>query len=99
MFLSIIAYYNVLFFFSSRRRHTRLQGDWSSDVCSSDLTLEVITVPVSDVDRAKEFYVEKLGFHEDGDWKMEDKRYVQLTPVGSGCSICKIGRASCRERV
>src|SRR5256885_11639088 len=30
----------VIFFFSSRRRHTRLQGDWSSDVCSSDLTLE-----------------------------------------------------------
>src|SRR5256885_3989431 len=32
---------NNLFFFSSRRRHTRLQGDWSSDVCSSDLTLDV----------------------------------------------------------
>ena len=52
------------------------------------MLIEVITVPVSDVDRAKAFYVEKLGFHEDGDWKMEDKRYVQLTPVGSGCSIC-----------
>src|SRR2546426_11361693 len=35
-FLSIVGYY-VFFFFSSRRRHTRLQGDWSSDVCSSDL--------------------------------------------------------------
>jgi catechol 2,3-dioxygenase-like lactoylglutathione lyase family enzyme len=51
------------------------------------MAIEVITVPVSDVDRAKKFYVEKLGFHEDGDWKIEEKRYVQLTPVGSGCSI------------
>ena len=51
------------------------------------MAIEVITVPVSDVDRAKNFYVEKLGFHEDGDWKIEDKRFVQLTPVGSGCSI------------
>src|SRR5256885_5483794 len=32
-------YVNILFFFSSRRRHTRLQGDWSSDVCSSDLDI------------------------------------------------------------
>jgi catechol 2,3-dioxygenase-like lactoylglutathione lyase family enzyme len=53
-----------------------------------EMLLEVITVPVSDVDRAIGFYVGKIGFHLDGDWKMEDKRYVQLTPVGSGCSIC-----------
>jgi len=52
-----------------------------------EMLLEVVSVPVSDVDRAKEFYVEKVGFHLDGDWKMGDKRYVQLTPVGSGCSI------------
>ncbi len=52
-----------------------------------EMLLEVINVPVSDVDRAIEFYVEKVGFHLDGDWKMGDKRYVQLTPVGSGCSI------------
>ena len=51
------------------------------------MLLEVVSVPVSDVDRAKEFYVEKIGFHLDGDWEMGDKRYVQLTPVGSGCSI------------
>src|SRR5256885_12134788 len=36
----------LVFFFSSRRRHTRLQGDWSSDVCSSDLALSVIAVPI-----------------------------------------------------
>jgi catechol 2,3-dioxygenase-like lactoylglutathione lyase family enzyme len=52
------------------------------------MTLEVVTVPVSDVDLAIEFYAEKLGFHVDGDWKMDGGiRYVQLTPVGSGCSI------------
>src|SRR6266850_4412530 len=37
--------YGVFFFFSSRRRHTRLQGDWSSDVCSSDLGTRILTSP------------------------------------------------------
>jgi predicted enzyme related to lactoylglutathione lyase len=53
-----------------------------------EMLIEVITVPVSDVDKAKEFYAEKLGFHVDGDWDMGERRYVQLTPVGSACSIC-----------
>lgn len=51
------------------------------------MLIEVVNVPVSDVERAKEFYVEKIGFHLDGDWNIGDKRYVQLTPEGSGCSI------------
>lgn len=51
------------------------------------MLLEVVSVPVSDVDKAKKFYVDKIGFHLDGDWEIEDKRYVQLTPIGSGCSI------------
>ena len=51
-------------------------------------TLEVVTVPVSDVDRAKKFYAEKLGFNVDHDtWVSESDRVVQLTPPGSGCSI------------
>ena len=51
-------------------------------------TLEVIVVPVSDVDRAKAFYAEKLGFRVDHDTKVsEGVRIVQLTPPGSGCSI------------
>ncbi|MEV4489819.1 VOC family protein [Micromonospora coxensis] len=51
-------------------------------------TLEVVVVPVSDVDRAKEFYAERLGFTVDHDTKMgDDGRIVQLTPPGSGCSI------------
>jgi catechol 2,3-dioxygenase-like lactoylglutathione lyase family enzyme len=51
-------------------------------------TLEVVVVPVSDVERAKAFYAEQLGFHVDHDTKLgEGNRIVQLTPPGSGCSI------------
>ncbi|NBE53187.1 VOC family protein [Streptomyces boluensis] len=53
-----------------------------------EYTLEVIMVPVSDVDRAKEFYRDKLGFHADFDGDvMPGIRIVQLTPPGSGCSV------------
>jgi catechol 2,3-dioxygenase-like lactoylglutathione lyase family enzyme len=51
-------------------------------------TLEVVVVPVSDVDRAKAFYSEQLGFHVDHDTRIsEGNRIVQLTPPGSGCSV------------
>jgi catechol 2,3-dioxygenase-like lactoylglutathione lyase family enzyme len=51
-------------------------------------TLEVVIVPVSDVDRAKTFYAEQLGFAVDHDTTVsEGNRIVQLTPPGSGCSI------------
>jgi PPOX class probable F420-dependent enzyme len=50
--------------------------------------LEVVVLPVSDVDAAKEFYVDRVGFHLDVDHAAgEDFRIVQLTPVGSGCSV------------
>jgi catechol 2,3-dioxygenase-like lactoylglutathione lyase family enzyme len=53
-----------------------------------DMKLELVPVPVSDVDRAKAFYTEKIGFHEDMDQKVDDTvRFVQLTPPGSACSI------------
>jgi catechol 2,3-dioxygenase-like lactoylglutathione lyase family enzyme len=53
-----------------------------------DWKIELIQVPVSDVDRAKEFYVDKVGFNADHDHKVSDEmRFVQLTPPGSGCSI------------
>lgn len=53
-----------------------------------DWKIELIFVPVSDVDRAKEFYVEKLGFNADHDRTVhEGLRFVQLTPPGSACSI------------
>jgi catechol 2,3-dioxygenase-like lactoylglutathione lyase family enzyme len=51
-------------------------------------TLEVVVVPVTDVERAKAFYAEQLGFHVDHDTKVSDDFHmVQLTPPGSGCSI------------
>ena len=51
-------------------------------------TLEVVVVPVADVDRAKAFYAERLGFNVNHDTKVsEGNRIVQLTPPGSGCSI------------
>ena len=53
-----------------------------------DWKLELVAVPVSDVDRAKAFYTERVGFNADQDHKIrEDLRFVQLTPPGSGCSI------------
>jgi catechol 2,3-dioxygenase-like lactoylglutathione lyase family enzyme len=53
-----------------------------------DWTLEVVVVPVSDVDRARDFYRDKLGFKVDVDKQVTaDMRIVQLTPPGSGCSI------------
>ena len=51
-------------------------------------TLEVVVVPVSDIDRAKQFYGEQMGFNLDHDTVIsEEVRVVQLTPPGSGCSI------------
>jgi catechol 2,3-dioxygenase-like lactoylglutathione lyase family enzyme len=53
-----------------------------------DLRLELVAVPVSDVDRAKAFYTEKAGFNADHDHQVsDDLRFVQLTPPGSACSI------------
>jgi catechol 2,3-dioxygenase-like lactoylglutathione lyase family enzyme len=53
-----------------------------------DMKLELVPMPVTDVDRAKAFYVDKLGFTEDVDVRPTDgMRVVQLTPPGSACSI------------
>jgi catechol 2,3-dioxygenase-like lactoylglutathione lyase family enzyme len=53
-----------------------------------DCRLELVIIPVTDVDRAKAFYVDGCGFHEDHDHRVsDDLRFVQLTPVGSACSI------------
>jgi len=50
--------------------------------------LELVQVPVSDVDRAKAFYVDQVGFNADHDHQVtEELRFVQLTPPGSACSI------------
>ena len=53
-----------------------------------DFRLELVNVPVSDVDRAKAFYTEQAGFNADHDHTVsDDLRFVQLTPPGSACSI------------
>jgi catechol 2,3-dioxygenase-like lactoylglutathione lyase family enzyme len=63
--------------FTDRRRHRRM--DWK---------LELVAVPVTDVDRAKAFYTDKVGFIADHDHRVsDDMRFVQLTPPGSACSI------------
>src|SRR5256885_4955376 len=89
-----------LFFFSSRRRHTRLQGDWSSDVCSSDLRS---TAAIRQVDRRTLVFYEPAVLFNFG-------APTSTGPLGDprgGFAFhdyClspgpKIGRASCRERV
>src|SRR5256885_12050563 len=87
-----------VFFFSSRRRHTRLQGDWSSDVCSSDL-LHKPGEPIREVYFPGGGFCSMLTVLEDGGM-------VEIATVGRegmvGVSAVldgKIGRASCRERV
>ena len=53
-----------------------------------DYKLELVAVPVSDVDRAKAFYTDQAGFNADHDHRVNDElRFVQLTPPGSACSI------------
>ncbi|MGH9286873.1 MAG: glyoxalase superfamily protein [Acidimicrobiales bacterium] len=53
-----------------------------------DWKLELVAVPVTDVDRAKDFYTQKVGFNADHDHSVSDDiRFVQLTPPGSACSI------------
>ena len=53
-----------------------------------DFRLELVHIPVSDVDRAKAFYTDNAGFNADHDFKVSDEiRFVQLTPPGSACSI------------
>ncbi len=55
---------------------------------ASEMRIELIQVPVSDIDRAKSFYVDQVGFDADHDHQVSDElRFVQLTPPGSACSI------------
>jgi len=53
-----------------------------------DWKIELVAIPVTDVDRAKKFYVDQVGFNADHDYQVnENLRFVQLTPPGSACSI------------
>jgi predicted enzyme related to lactoylglutathione lyase len=63
-----------------------------------DWKIELIAIPVTDVDRAKAFYVEQAGFNADHDHQPSDElRFVQITPPGSGCSIA-FGTGTGEER-
>src|ERR1043165_5992480 len=63
-----------------------------------DWKLELVTVPVSDVDRAKAFYVEQAGFVADHDHVVDEGlRFVQLTPPGAACSIAIGTGLTCSE--
>jgi len=54
-----------------------------------EMKLELVAIPVTDVDRARDFYKDKLGFNLDHDHTVSEKlRFVQMTPLGSACSIC-----------
>jgi predicted enzyme related to lactoylglutathione lyase len=67
-------------------------GDCERTAVTVDWKLELVAVPVSDVDRAKAFYTEQVGFNADHDHTVSDEvRFVQLTPPGSQCSIA-LGR-------
>src|SRR5256885_8185513 len=90
----------LVFFFSSRRRHTRLQGDWSSDVCSSDLHPATTASPSW---TAEENHVEEGSFRY---WVDRNHggpgglaRFAASNARGREARSQEIGRASCRERV
>src|SRR5437868_15345317 len=79
----------LLFFFSSRRRHTRSKRDWSSDVCSSDLDVEIEDLHVPAAPAA-------LG---QGIADPAHADHAQRPPGQILAQVAQIGRASCRERV
>src|SRR5256886_8288053 len=89
----------IFFFFSSRRRHTRFDCDWSSDVCSSDLMQESFVL-------AHEIAHIELGHHENPNCQQQvdadlPEDVAMWVPHDSARALreIKIGRASCRERV
>src|SRR2546428_6530050 len=95
-------FYSLFVFFSSRRRHTRSDRDWSSDVCSSDLTMNGFDAPsdreigiLRSLGASKPFIVSMI---------FQEATFICVLGVvlGIGTSFLierKIGRASCRERV
>ncbi|GLZ05070.1 hypothetical protein Acsp03_25360 [Actinomadura sp. NBRC 104412] len=77
---------------------TGSKDNWVKEGEIMDWKLQVVVVPVSDVDAARAFYVEKLGFKVDTDYRAgEDFRIVQLTPPGSACSI-SIGKGVAKAK-
>src|SRR6266436_8235384 len=70
------------------RTRSAAQARQPEGVAIMNWKLEVVVVPVTDIDRAKEFYLGKLGFHLDADTQpTPDMRVVHMTPPGSACSV------------
>src|SRR5690242_21611276 len=90
----LFCYFFFFFFFSSRRRHTRLTCDWSSDVCSSDLSVAI---------RVSRMMCELIRFmgvvSADGIFENIFSAFTSATAEVHARSANEIGRASCRERV
>src|SRR2546430_8542698 len=89
----------VFFFFSSRRRHTRFDCDWSSDVCSSDLipVMRMIRMTPEELKRRAENFIREL--RPELPLDEVEIEVVDGASLAGGGSTPKIGRASCRERV
>src|SRR5256885_12373958 len=88
-------------FFSSRRRHTRLQGDWSSDVCSSDLYINLRGVRQENRDlkaQLERLRIEQLRMQEDAAQGRRLQAVLRFKEQMISQTV-EIGRASCRERV
>jgi catechol 2,3-dioxygenase-like lactoylglutathione lyase family enzyme len=67
---------------------TTQEAEMSATMGTNDMKFEIVVIPVADVDRAKEFYGEKLGWRLDADYDNgKDFRVIQFTPPGSGCSV------------
>src|SRR5205809_4927351 len=91
----------LVFFFSSRRRHTRCSRDWSSDVCSSDLVLNLIFIPgLSTKTDVGELSGRGVGMDVVKTNISKLGGIIDIySEMGIGTKFTEIGRASCRERV
>src|SRR5437867_9076632 len=105
IFFKFLLYYVIFsiylfFFFSSRRRHTRSYGDWSSDVCSSDLGVTYTALVPNDkgYERAIEASLREIAVFTAAT-DTYNQRNIGTTIEGAFERYRKIGRASCRERV
>src|SRR5256885_11105675 len=87
-----------VFFFSSRRRHTRLQGDWSSDVCSSDLLPAALQMTATYLGTKGTRLPQEFLPNTFATGAISPSGYIYLSSNGNSTRE-EIGRASCRERV
>src|SRR2546430_5452989 len=88
----------LFFFFSSRRRHTRFDCDWSSDVCSSDLFSTVYAARDRLLERPVALKILSEGSRNDEAARVRLRREAVAAAAAGDCRF-EIGRASCRERV